>query len=60
MTTSIITVNGTDLSEWKTPEEARRAMHVLECIMNMGGRLIGKVAIGSSDDHLHEHEGVRH
>lgn len=40
-----ITVNGTHLSSWPTAADARRAMHALECMMNMSGRLTGKLAI---------------
>jgi hypothetical protein len=40
-----ITVNGTDLSSWPTANDAKRAKMALDCVMNMGGRLVGALAV---------------
>jgi hypothetical protein len=40
-----ITVNGTDLSSWPTLADANRARMALDCVMNLGGRLVGVLAV---------------
>lgn len=48
MPTYFVTADGIHLSEWQTPADAKRAAHVVECVMSMGGKLVANIAVRSS------------